>query len=206
MRLQNELGLLVLYASQSLGEILELTDKLSVLEQGKVLHKGSLLEIAKHQGMQRFLGIRQVDNILPVKILNHDNSSGYSLGHSFGLPLALTLRHHLAIGSQIQVSIRASDIALSRSYISSISIQNQLKGQICALIPSGESLIVQIDCGRTLLAEITPGACRDMALQEGADIYGLIKTHSIAYPAELDGMPSQRVLNYGAGCYFLGIS
>jgi molybdate transport system ATP-binding protein len=158
MRLQNELGLPVLYASQSLGEILELTDRLIVLEQGKVLHKGSLLEIAKHQGMLRFLGIRQVDNILPATILSHDHSSGYSLGHSFGLPLALPLRPHLAIGSQIQVSIRASDIALSSSYISGISIQNQLKGQICALIPSGESLIVQIDCGRTLLAEITPGA------------------------------------------------
>jgi molybdate transport system ATP-binding protein len=102
------------------------------------------------------------------------------------------------------VSIRANDIALSRSFINGISIQNQLKGQICALIPSGESLIVQIDCGRTLLAEITPGACRDMALQEGEDIYCLIKTHSIAYLAELDGMPYQRILNYGDGCYSLG--
>ena len=39
-RLQTELGLPVLYASQSLGEILGLTDRLIVLEQGKVLHNG----------------------------------------------------------------------------------------------------------------------------------------------------------------------
>jgi molybdate transport system ATP-binding protein len=205
-RLQNELCLPVLYASQSLGEILELTDQLIVLEQGKVLHKGSLLEVAKYQGMLRYLGIRQIDNIIPVTIRSHDHSSGCSLAHSFGLPLTLPLRPHLAVGSQSQVSIRANDIALSRSYINGISIQNQLKGQICALIPSGESLIVQIDCGRTLLAEITPGACRDLALQEGEDIYCLIKTHSIAYLAELDGMPYQRVLNYGDGCYYLGTS
>lgn len=149
-RLQQELGLPVLYASQSLGEILELTDRLIVLEQGKVLHRGSLLEVAKHQGMLRYLGIRQIDNILPVTIRSHDYSSGCSLVHSFGLPLTLPLRPHLAVGSQTQVSIRANDIALSRSYIDGISIQNQIRGRICALIPSGESLIVQVDCGCTL--------------------------------------------------------
>lgn len=203
-RLQNELGLPVLYASQSLGEILGLTDQLIVLEQGKVLHNGLLLEIAKQHGMLRYLGIRQIDNILPVTISGHDRLSGCCLAHSFGLPLTLPLRDHLAVGCQTQVSIRANDIALSRSYINGISIQNQIKGRICALIPSGESLIVQVDCGGTLLAEITPGACRDMSLQEGEDIYCLIKTHSIAYLAELDAQPYQRVVSHGDGHYYLG--
>ncbi|MDD5269234.1 MAG: ATP-binding cassette domain-containing protein [Methylococcales bacterium] len=202
-RLQQELGLPVLYASQSLGEILGLTDRLIVLEQGKVLHKGSLLEVAKHQGMLRYLGIRQVGNNLPVSIRSHDYLSGCSLALSFGLPLTLPLRPHLAIGSQTQVSIRAKDIALSRSYINGISIQNQIRGRICALIPSGESLIVQVDCGSTLLAEITPGACRDMALQEGEDIYCLIKTHSITYLVELDAQPYHRVVSHGGGHYYL---
>ena len=91
-RLQNELGLPVLYASQSLGEILGLTDRLIVLEQGKVLHNGLLLDIAKQQGMLRYLGIRQIDNILSMTIRSHDYSSGCSLAHSFGLPLTLPLR------------------------------------------------------------------------------------------------------------------
>ena len=203
-RLQKELGLPVLYASQSLGEILGLTDRLIVLEQGKVLHNGLLLDIAKQHDMLRYLGIRQIDNILPVTLHSHDTSSGCSLAHSFGIPLALPLRSYLAVGSQTQVSIRANDIALSRNYISGISIQNQIKGQICALIPSGESLIVQVDCGGTLLAEITPGACRDMALQEGEDIYCLIKTRTITYLAELDAQPHHRVVSYGDGHYYLG--
>jgi molybdate transport system ATP-binding protein len=202
-RLQNELDLPVMYASQSLGEILELTDRLIVLEQGKVLHNGSLLDASKQQGMLRYLGIRQIDNILQVTVIKHDHPAGYSLAHCFGLPLALPLRPHLAIAKQIQVSIRAKDIALSRGYIEGISIQNQIKGRICALIPSGESLIVQIDCGATLLAEITPGACRDMNLQEGEQIYCLIKTHSIAYLTELDAQPCQRVISHGDGRYYL---
>jgi molybdate transport system ATP-binding protein len=129
--------------------------------------------------------------------------SGCSQAHSFGLPLSLPLRPHLVVGSEAQVSIRANDIALSRSYIDGISIQNQIKGRICALIPSGESLIVQVDCGTTLLAEITPGACRNMALQEGELIYCLIKTHSIAYLTELDALPCQRVISHGDDHYYL---
>ena len=83
---------------------------------------------------------------------------------------------------------------------------NQIRGRICALIPSGESLIVQVDCGRTLLAEITPGACREMSSQEGQDIYCLIKTHSITYLAEFDAQPHHRVVSHGDGHYYLGTS
>ncbi len=203
-RLQDELGLPVLYASQSLGEILQLTDQLAVLEQGKVLGSGSLREIAKQHGILHYLGIRQIDNILSVTIHSHDYSGGCSRANSFGLPLILPLRPAHAIGERIQVSIRANDIALSRHYINGISIQNQIKGRICALIPSGESLIVQVDCGDTLLVEITPSACKNMALQEGEIIYCLIKTHSIAYLTEFDSQPSQRVLSHDNGLYYLG--
>lgn len=202
-RLQNEFDLPVLYASQSLSEILEFTDQLIVLEYGQVSRSGSLREVAKQQGILRYLGIRKIDNILPVYILDHDYHAGSSMADSFGLPLALPLRPHFAIGSQTQVSIRASDIALSRHYIDGISIQNQIKGRICALIPSGDRVIAQVDCGSTLLAEITPGACKNMALQEGDAVYCLIKTHAIVYLTELDAIPYQRVVNHGEGYYYL---
>lgn len=205
-RLQDEFGLPVLYASQSLTEILELTDRLIVLEHGQVLRSGSLREVAKQPEVLRFLGIRQIDNILPVTLRQHDHQAGNSLADSFGLPLALPLRPMLAIGSQTQVSIRANDVALSRSYIDGISIQNQIKGRICAIIPGEESVVVQVDCGGTLLAEITHGACQNMGLQEGDVVYCLIKTHAFVYLAELDILPYQRVVNHGDNYYYLGSS
>ena len=205
-RLQFEMGLPVMYASQSLGEILELTDLLIVLEQGKIQHRGTLLEVARHKNMLRYLGIRQIDNVLPVTMRSHDISAGYSLADSFGTPLVLPLRPHLTIGSQTQVSICSDDIALSRHYLNGISIQNQIKGRICALIPNGESLIVQVDCGATLFADITPGACRDMELKEGDDIHCLIKTRAINFIAERDAIPANRIFHRGDGHYSLDYS
>lgn len=203
-RLQDEFGVPVLYASQSLAEILDLTDRLIVLDQGKVLRSGPLREVAKQPGVLRYLGICPIDNILPVTLRRHDYYAGCSIADSFGLPLAMPIRPHLPIGGRTQVSIRAKDVALSRRYIEGISIQNQIKGRICALIDSKSSVIVQVDCGGTLLAEITAGACRDMDLREGDDVYCLIKTHAVVYLTELDALPHQRVVNHRGGYYFLG--
>jgi molybdate transport system ATP-binding protein len=96
-------------------------------------------------------------------------------------------------------------VALSRNYISGISIQNQVKGQICALIPNNDSMLVQIDCGWTILAEITLGACQQMGLMEGEEVYCLIKTQAIIYLADLDILPHQRIVSYGDNYYYLGL-
>ena len=202
-RLEEEFGLPVLYASQSVGDIIGLTDRLVVLEHGQTLCSGSLRDIARHHGLFRYLGVRQIDNIVAVTIRQHDFAAGCSLADCAGTILNLPLRAQIAVGKQIEITVRANDIALSRSYIDGISIQNQLKGRICALISTGESMIVQIDCGGTLLAEITPGACVNMGLREGDVVYCLIKTHAIVYLAELDALPYQRIISHGDGFFYL---
>jgi molybdate transport system ATP-binding protein len=61
---------------------------------------------------------------------------------------------------------------------------------------------VQVDCGNTLLVEITPRACQDMLLQEGDFVHCLIKTHAITYLTELDCQPVQKVLNHDNALYY----
>ena len=117
----------------------------------------------------------------------------------------LKLRPELPVNSQHKVVIRANDVALSRNYLAGISIQNQVKGRICALIPNNESVLVQIDCGWTILAEITRGACQQMGLQEGQEVYCLIKTQAIIYLSDLDTLPHQRIVGYGDNYYYLGV-
>ncbi len=188
-RVSDEFKLPVFYASHSLGEILDLTNQLIVLANGRVLRNGAFKDMAREENLRDYLGVRQIENVLPVTIHSHDIEAGCTLAKTYGVELVLPLRPHLPIDSIVQVSVRSCDIALSRHYLAGISIQNQIKGRICALVPMAEGILVQIDCGSTVLAGITPRACRDMALQEGDTVYCLAKTQSFCYVAELDTVP-----------------
>ena len=195
-RVSDEFDLPVLYASHSLGEILELTNQLIVLANGRVLRNGIIQDLAREENLRGYLGVRQIENVMSVTIHSHDVEAGCTFAKTYGTELALPFRPHLATDSVAQVSIRSCDIALSRSYLTGISIQNQIKGRVCAIVPMGESVLVQVDCGSTLLAGVTPRAFQDMGLHEGDTVYCLAKTHSFRYLAESDELPIQRLVNF----------
>lgn len=203
-RVETEFKLPVLYASHSLGEILELTHWLIVVSDGRITGSGSLRDLARGEASVRYLGLRQVENILSATVTAHDAEDGCTLARTYGVELVLPPRPHLAIGKPVQLSIRSSDIALSRHFLAGISMQNQIKGRVCALIPTGDGILVQIDCGTTLLVGITPRACRDMALREGDTVYCLAKTQSFTYLTEAGTPALQRVLNRGGEYFWVG--
>ncbi|NJD05262.1 MAG: ATP-binding cassette domain-containing protein, partial [Methylococcaceae bacterium] len=184
--LQAELAMPVVYASSSLAEIAGLGEDVAIIDGGRVVRMGSLRTLARERGMLRYLGLSPVDNLIQLRVDSHDVEGGCTLASLFGAPFILPLRPGLQRGSDVNVSIRSSDIALSRQYLSGISIQNQLKGRVCAIIPSGDKAFVQVDCGVTLLAEVTTRACLDLRLKEGDSVYCLIKAHAVRYLAELD--------------------
>lgn len=196
-RVRDEFGIPALYASHSLGGILELTQQLVVLAHGRVLRNGRFWDLAREEMMRGYLGLAQTDNVLAATVHSHLADAGCTLAKTHGQELALPLRPRLPIGSAVQVSVRPCDIALSRQYVTGISIQNQIKGRICALLPTAEGILVQVDCGCTLLAGITRRACRELALQEGDTVYCLVKTQSFAYLAELDLPPSGPPFHHG---------
>lgn len=181
-RVSGEFKLPVLYASHSLGEILDLTNRLIVLANGRILRNGSFKDLAREENLRGYLGVRHIENVLSVTINAHDPEAGCTLAKTYGTELVLPLRPHLPLNSESQVFIRSCDIALSRHYLTGISIQNQIPGRICAIIPTADSILIQIDCGSTVLAGITPKAFRDMALQEGDTIYCLAKAQAFSFP------------------------
>lgn len=190
-RVRDELGLPVLYASHSLGDILEITDRLILVGEGRILGGGRLRDVARDAELPE---LSQIDNVLPITIQSHDTEAGCTLATSYGVELVLPLRPQRVPGSRVQVVVRAGDIALSRHYLRGISIQNQIKGRICALVQTGNSMMVQVDCGTTLLVGITPKAYRDMGLIEGETVYCLAKTQAFGYLGDNDDYLGQEII------------
>jgi len=187
-RVKREFDLPILYVSHALGEILDLTDELAVMAQGRIVCAGKVQDIVKDQKLSSIARLPNINNILPVNIIAHDHEAGCTIGRYYGVDVVLPMHRRLDIGGAAQAAIRSCDIALSKQYLSGISIQNQLKGRICAIIRTAENVLVQIDCGNTLLASITPRALVEMGLQEGDIVYCLIKAQSFTYLSDLDAV------------------
>ncbi|CAI8842642.1 molybdenum ABC transporter ATP-binding protein [Methylocaldum szegediense] len=176
-------GLRVVQSSHALGELLHLSDVLILMSGGKVLASGFLSELAREQVPLHTAGLSTVGNILPVTILSHDSVHGCTLGRFFGLPLILPYTPLAHCGSTYYVSLRPSDIALSTQPVKGISIQNQIKGRVCAVIPREDRVVIQIDVGTTLIAEITRRAFAAMNIGEGDTVYCLAKTQAFSFLA-----------------------
>lgn len=177
-RVKEELHLPMLYVSHSMSEVLQLTDFLVLMANGAVQGSGFLRDLVRSEELFRLSAAPGIDNILPVSILAHDVSHGCTLARFFGIRLMLPYTERARTGETHYVSVRSNEIVLSHAPVPRISIQNQLKGRICAVIPHSDRVLVQVDAGTTLIAEITRRAWLDMQLHEGDTAYCLIKAHS----------------------------
>jgi molybdate transport system ATP-binding protein len=194
-RVRDTLRIPVIYVSHTLGDILQLTDQMVLIANGRILGVGDVHEIIANRILLASSALQGIENVLPVTILDHEAENGCTLAYYYGGELVLPIAPHLPLNESAQVSIRSSSIALSKQYLEGISIQNQIKGRICAIIRTPEHAVVQIDCGTTLLAGVSLRALREMDLQEGDSIYCLIKAHAFSYVRETVQTTSARAVH-----------
>ncbi|MGE5320813.1 MAG: TOBE domain-containing protein, partial [Hyphomicrobiaceae bacterium] len=146
-----------------------------------ILGAGDVHEILADKILLAASAVQGIENVLPVTVLAHDADDGCTVANYYGTELVLPISPHLAKGAAVNIAIRSSDIALSRQHLNGTSIQNQIKGRICAIIRTPEHALVQVDCGSTLLAGISPRALKQMSLHEGESVYCLVKAHAFSY-------------------------
>jgi molybdate transport system ATP-binding protein len=180
-RVRDALKIPVIYVGQTLGDILPLTDQMVLIANGRILGAGDVHAIIADRILLAGTALQGIENILPVTILDHEAENGCTLAYYCGTELVLPLAPQLARSQPTQVSIRSNDIALSKQHLQGISIQNQIKGRVCAIIRTPEHAVVQIDCGNTLLAGLSLRGLKELDLQEGDGVYCLIKSHAFSY-------------------------
>jgi molybdate transport system ATP-binding protein len=183
-RVGEKLGLPIVYVPRSLEEALRLTRRMVFIAHGKILGAGDIADIVNERILLAATAPQSIENTLPVTILDHDAGHGCTLAYYRGTELVLPIAPVLAKGESTLVSIRSSEIALSRKRLAGISIQNQIKGRICAIIRTPEYAMVQVDCGHALLAAVSLRALDDMDLREGDTVYCLAKAQAFTYAGE----------------------
>ena len=170
--IRTDLGIPMLYVSHAIGEILQLTGQVIVLNRGQVLAHGDFFSIAHQPKILPLLEAHGFENVLPVEVIA-PNRAQYNNQILHIPPCDRTSGTHIFIG------IRANDIILCRQRPAGLSIRNALSGRVLDIVETHGRRLVYIDVGKRLAAEVTPEAIEELALKIGDPVICLIKTHAI---------------------------
>jgi len=166
-------GVPLVMVSHDLDELLGVTPTLALVNAGRIVGVGGYRDLVHELG-------RAMPG--PVNVFG-ETVAGVGKG-------TVTLRtgsaEFVSLGSgekgdRVVAHVRAEDVALAGRPIEGVSIRNQLAGTVVRWSASGDGVVVELDVGVPLLAEISGESFGRLGLGEGAPVVALIKASSIHF-------------------------
>ncbi len=169
----------VLYVTHNRDEVDSLGERVIALDNGRVVSAGAPMDVLNAPRRKKLAQAAGFENLLDATVLDLREADGVmrvKLGESvceIEVPLG-----YAAVGSRVQVAVRAGDILLATERPRGLSARNVMEGSILSLEQRGTMVIARVDCGVTFVAHITPGAVRALELTAGRRVWLVLKTHS----------------------------
>ena len=180
-RLAQQINIPILYVTHSLDEILQLADKVLILDKGKVLALGDVEQVWASSVMRPWLPREEQSSVLNVKVLEH---------HPHYAMTALALgdekiwinKVEAAVGTAMRIRVQAADVSLVlHPQANNSSIRNILPAQVRELLESEAAIDVKLSVGgHVLWAKITPWGRDELAIQPGKHLFAQIKSISLS--------------------------
>jgi molybdate transport system ATP-binding protein len=157
-------------------EALALGHHLVVLDAGTIRQRGQVHEVFTKPadlGVARIVGVDTVQRAMIQQM--PDGVARVDIG-----PVQLVALSTNRISGEACVCIHAEDVVLEKnSSPFQSSARNHLIGRIQLLDREGAVVRVTLDCGFPLKALVTKQSCREMALQQGDEIFAAIRAGAI---------------------------
>jgi molybdate transport system ATP-binding protein len=178
-RLHDELEIPVLYVSHSRDEVARLADHLVLLEAGRVLASGPLVDLLVSLELPLARG-PQAESLVDAVVVGHDPEFHLTRVEFPGGAISLP-REDRPTGARVRVRIRASDVSLARSRATDSSILNILPARVTGVGEAGPAqLLVQLALGdppaTRILARITRKSGAALGVAPGLPLYAQIKS------------------------------
>lgn len=174
-RVRDDLRVPMLHVSHDLGELLQLTDRLALVDAGAVVACGSLVELCADAELIPLLHGLGLANPLRGTVVERD--AGGLLVQVGAVRLHGT--GSAAAGETVDLTVDPAAIALADAPIANISMRNQLPGTVCSVTTTAERTLVVIDVGVPLIAEVSQPAVERFALAPGRPIHALFKSQAV---------------------------
>ncbi|MGJ0506342.1 MAG: molybdenum ABC transporter ATP-binding protein [Methylocystis sp.] len=176
-RLRDEFRTPIILVSHSAGEIARLADEAVVIDHGRVAAQGAPLDVLP--GASRLIegGRFGLISSLTARVASVDASYGVTrLAHPAGDILVAARFPDMR---EARVAIRATDVALARSYPADTSVRTILRGRIERIETNGGALAfvtLALAGGDRLVAAVTRLALDELGLTTGAEAFALVKS------------------------------
>ncbi|MFC2104393.1 molybdenum ABC transporter ATP-binding protein [Bacteroidota bacterium] len=183
LRINNHFQIPMIIISHHLEDILKLTRKIVIIENGKSTASGDIFTIIKNGEKPELVRTKKFQNTFEVtynSFCKTGNTYNVFLNQKTKVKISdhsKLLNENIKIGTRIQLSLRPIDIALSIEKQEGTSIQNQLKGTVKQIIHNTEGIFGVVDCGFELFVEISQGIINNLYLHEGQEIFCQIKAN-----------------------------
>lgn len=165
-----------LYVSHSLFEVQRLAHHVIVFENGRVLDEGPPSQVLQHAPVLQSEEADHLVNLLRVRQVTRDQNGDW---HGMVGDQILSLPSAVRADTDILVSFPAAAVGVSKSAPEPTSVRNRLHGRVDHLVSLQDRILVQIDIGQPLWAEITHEAQRDIQLRQGEEVTCLVKALAI---------------------------
>lgn len=177
-RVWEELGTPVVYVSHSISEVMALAENTLALRGGRPVAYGRTTQVLVHPDVSKIADYTTLENLIEAEIVSKQSEKGLAKVR-IGNICVKTPEVSGQAGEKVMVSIRAGDIILALGPPTKLSARNTLEASISEIHTVGHRVLVYIDVGTQLVAEITLDALRDLDLREGQQVHLIIKTNSI---------------------------
>ncbi len=181
-KLHDELDIPVVYVSHSLQEVLQITDTMVLLRDGKIVACGPLTELCSELELSRYLGDMS-GSVLETTVAAHEAEFALSRLVFNGGQLYVPIQN-CNVGHELRIHVLARNVglALEKPQVTT-SFLNILEATVLEVgVPQADKHSVQIklDVGVLLLANISRKSLHSLRLKPGQKVYALIKAVSLA--------------------------
>ena len=174
----SELRTPMVLVSHSISEVFALAQDVLVLNAGRPVARGAPSSVLVHPGVGSLADYATFENLLDAEVDARSEEDG-QVELSVGRVTLVAPSAGAQEGETVTVSLRAGDIVLALDVPSRISAQNAVQATVEEVHVMQGRVLVYLDIGVRLVAEITSGALRDLGLEPGQELYLIIKSTSI---------------------------
>jgi molybdate transport system ATP-binding protein len=156
-------------------EAVTLANFVLVMHDGKVRQQGSVEEVFSRPVDSAVARIVGVETVIRGRVMEvRDGLARVAVGAANIFVVSDAPR-----GSDVDLCIRAQDVAIVADASASTSVRNRLSGRIVQLVWEGALARVVLDCGFRLTALVTREAAQELQLREGCMVTASLKATAI---------------------------